>query len=50
MVTYVWPVPVRAGPAAMDGSSILWMYHSHTDEVKDTNTGLIGPIVITKRG
>ena len=50
MVTYVWPVPERAGPAAMDGSSILWMYHSHTDEVKDTNTGLIGPIIITARG
>lgn len=50
MVTYVWPVPERAGPATMDGSSILWMYHSHTDEVKDTNTGLIGPIIITQRG
>jgi hephaestin len=34
----------------MDGSSILWMYHSHTDEVRDTNTGLIGPIIITRRG
>jgi hephaestin len=50
MVTYVWPVPVRAGPAAMDGSSVLWMYHSHTDEVKDTNAGLIGPIIIAQRG
>ena len=26
------------------------MYHSHTDEVKDTNTGLIGPITVTARG
>lgn len=50
MVTYVWPVPERAGPAKMDGSSILWMYHSHTDEVRDTNTGLAGPIIITRRG
>lgn len=49
MTTYVWPVPQRAGPAAKDGSSILWMYHSHTDEVKDTNSGLIGPIIITQR-
>lgn len=50
MVTYVWPVPERAGPAKMDGSSIMWMYHSHTDEVMDTNTGLVGPIIITQRG
>ena len=50
MHTYVWPVPDRSGPAANDGSSILWMYHSHTDEPKDTNTGLIGPIIVTARG
>jgi FtsP/CotA-like multicopper oxidase with cupredoxin domain len=48
--TYVWPVPERAGPGPMDGSSVLWMYHSHVDEVRDTNAGLIGPIIITRRG
>jgi hephaestin len=48
--TYNWQVPDRAGPGPMDGSSVLWMYHSHTDEVADTNTGLIGPMVITARG
>ena len=26
------------------------MYHSHVSEVNDTNAGLIGPIVITKKG
>ena len=31
-------------------SSVLWMYHSHTDEVADTNAGLVGPMVITARG
>ena len=46
---YVWPVPKRAGPGPMDGSSVLWMYHSHVDEVKDINTGLFGPIIITAR-
>jgi FtsP/CotA-like multicopper oxidase with cupredoxin domain len=50
MYTYVWPVPERAGPGPMDGSSVLWMYHSHVDEVRDTNAGLIGPIIITRRG
>ena len=48
--TYVWSVPERAGPGPMDGSSALWMYHSHVDEPGDTNAGLIGPIVITKKG
>jgi manganese oxidase len=48
--TYNWQVPERAGPGPMDGSSITWMYHSHTDEVADTNSGLIGPMVITARG
>ena len=47
---YVWPVPERAGPAPMDGSSVLWMYHSHVDEIRDINTGLFGPMIITARG
>ena len=34
----------------MDGSSVLWMYHSHTDEIADTNSGLVGPMVITAKG
>jgi FtsP/CotA-like multicopper oxidase with cupredoxin domain len=48
--TYVWPVPERAGPGPMDGSSVMWMYHSHVDEVRDINTGLFGPIIVTARG
>lgn len=47
---YHWAVPDRAGPGPLDGSSILWMYHSHTDEVSDTYAGLHGPMVITRRG
>jgi hephaestin len=47
--TYVWPVPERAGPGPNDGSSVLWMYHSHVDEARDINTGLIGPIIVTAR-
>jgi hephaestin len=46
---YVWEVPARAGPGPNDGSSVLWMYHSHTDDVRDINTGLFGPIIITAR-
>jgi hephaestin len=47
---YVWQVPERAGPGPMDASSIGWMYHSHTDEVVDTYSGLIGPLIVTGRG
>jgi FtsP/CotA-like multicopper oxidase with cupredoxin domain len=48
--TYIWPVPERAGPGPGDGSSVFWMYHSHVDEPKDANTGLIGPMIITAKG
>lgn len=48
--TYMWDVPERAGPGPNDPSSIAWIYHSHVDEPADTNAGLIGPIIITKRG
>jgi hephaestin len=48
--TYVWPVPERAGPASGEGSSVMWMYHSHTDEMRDVNTGLLGVMIVTARG
>ena len=48
--TYVWSVPERAGPAAGDPSSIIWMYHSHFIEPRDLNAGLLGPIIISARG
>jgi FtsP/CotA-like multicopper oxidase with cupredoxin domain len=48
--TYTWQVPERAGPGPMDPSSIMWMYHSHVGEVRDSSSGLQGPIVVTRRG
>lgn len=48
--TYRWAVPERAGPGPGDGSSVVWMYHSHVDEPRDANSGLIGPIIVTARG
>lgn len=44
---YSYKVPDRAGPGPMDGSSVMWMYHSHSDEVGDDYAGLVGPMVIT---
>lgn len=49
-VTYTWTVPERAGPGPGDPSSILWMYHSHFNESRDMNTGLLGPIIISRKG
>ncbi len=48
--TYDWMVPERAGPASGDGSSAFWLYHSHVDEGRDINAGLIAPMIITRRG
>src|SRR5581483_8409596 len=48
--TYTWLVRKEAGPGPGDGSSIAWLYHSHNFEPKDVNAGLIGAIVITRRG
>ena len=49
---YVYEVPERAGPGKGDKvSSLAWMYHSHAlSETKETQTGLMGFIAITRKG
>ena len=48
---YVWGVPERSGPVPeTEGSSNVWLYHSHVDETADTYAGLVGPIVVTQHG
>jgi manganese oxidase len=47
---YTWTVPERAGPGTGEDSSRVWLYHSHADEPRDTNAGLVGPLVITGCG
>jgi FtsP/CotA-like multicopper oxidase with cupredoxin domain len=48
--TYDYTVPDRAGPGPMDPGSVMWMHHSHTDEIGDTYSGLMGPVVVTRQG
>jgi FtsP/CotA-like multicopper oxidase with cupredoxin domain len=48
--TYEWSVPERAGPGPEDPTSIVWLYHSHVNEMRDVSTGLIGAIIVTARG
>ncbi len=47
---YNWDVPETAGPASNDSSSVGWLYHSHVNEIRDTNTGLVGAIIVTSAG
>lgn len=47
---YEWFVPERSGPATKDGSSVMWIYHSHVDQMADVNTGLVGPLIVTRKG
>jgi manganese oxidase len=48
--TYRWQVPERAGPGPSDASSVMWMYHSHANEITDTYAGLSGIMVVTAKG
>lgn len=49
-VTYTWHARPRSGPGPMEGSSAVWMYHSHADEISDVYAGLSGFLVVTARG
>ncbi|XP_048249696.1 hephaestin-like protein [Haliotis rufescens] len=47
---YHWEVPKRSGPGKNDPNCISWLYHSSVDSTKDINSGLVGPLVICRRG
>lgn len=47
---YRWLVPQRAGPGPSDLTSMLWTYSSAVRGIGDQAAGLIGPIIVTKRG
>ncbi|KAM4772613.1 ceruloplasmin [Rhinophrynus dorsalis] len=47
--TYIWKVTERSGPTKHeDTNCVTWAYYSTVDQVKDTYSGLIGPLVICK--
>ena len=47
--TYTWQVPARAGPSDTDTDCITWAYYSYVDPTKDTNSGLVGPLIICRK-
>ena len=48
--TYTWDADAHSAPGPADPSSIVWLYHSHVDSVTEVYDGLIGTIVVTKKG
>ncbi|XP_053501525.1 ferroxidase HEPHL1-like isoform X2 [Ictalurus furcatus] len=45
---YTWHV--REAPSKSDQSCISYLYFSSNDPVRDTNSGLFGPLLVCKRG
>jgi hypothetical protein len=46
---YIWDINDQFNDKDDDEfTSKLWWYHSHINEPKDTNSGLVGPIIISK--
>ncbi|XP_022788227.1 hephaestin-like protein [Stylophora pistillata] len=47
--TYKWQVPERAGPGPNGPTCVTWAYYSDVNPIKDTNSGLVGPLVVCKK-
>jgi manganese oxidase len=47
---YHWSADAESGPGPGDPSSKVWWYHSHISEQVETNLGLLGPIIVTRKG
>ncbi|XP_053467305.1 ferroxidase HEPHL1 [Ictalurus furcatus] len=46
--TYRWQV--REGPSDSDPPCLSYLYYSASDPVRDTNSGLVGPLQVCKKG
>ncbi|XP_070303789.1 LOW QUALITY PROTEIN: ceruloplasmin [Salvelinus sp. IW2-2015] len=47
--TYEWVVPKGGGPVVDDADCITYFYYSAVDPVKDTSSGLVGPLLVCKK-
>ncbi|KAL0994973.1 hypothetical protein UPYG_G00130140 [Umbra pygmaea] len=50
MTDFRWEVPVSSGPGVSDPNCITYAYYSTVNFVKDVNSGLIGPLVVCRKG
>ena len=48
--SYIWTVPEHVGPTDVDPDCITWIYLSTADPVGDISAGLVGPLLVCKRG
>jgi manganese oxidase len=47
---YTWIVDEDSGPGPNDPSTIVWLYHSHVMGEEEINLGLVGALIITRKG
>ncbi|CAM4609155.1 unnamed protein product [Lepidochelys olivacea] len=48
--TYEWKVSEDVGPTQEDPDCLTWLYYSAADSVKDTSSGLVGPLLVCRKG
>jgi len=48
--TYEWSVPVGAGPVQGEADCLTYLYYSAVNPIKDTTSGLVGPLLICRPG
>uniref|UniRef100_A0A672P7W1 Transmembrane 4 L6 family member 1-like n=1 Tax=Sinocyclocheilus grahami TaxID=75366 RepID=A0A672P7W1_SINGR len=48
--TYVWTLPASHTPGKDDTNCLTRIYHSHVKAPRDIASGLIGPLIICKKG
>ncbi len=49
IATFYWRFPSQSAPGPTDGPCVTWAYYSATQPIKDTNTGLVGPLITCKK-
>ncbi|XP_042313909.1 ceruloplasmin isoform X2 [Sceloporus undulatus] len=47
---YEWEVPEAVGPTPEDPDCLTRMYYSASDPIKDTSAGLVGPLLVCRKG
>lgn len=48
--TYEWTIPIGAGPVQGEADCLTYLYYSGVNPVKDTNSGLVGPLLVCRPG
>ena len=48
--SYIWPLAPSHAPGKDDPSCLTRVYHSHVNAPKDMASGLVGPLIICKKG